>query len=450
MDVSVALQVLWMARQWRQRDRWTRGQLEAYQGHSLRLLREYAYAHSSFYRQFHQGLTDRPLQELPVLTKALMMEHFDELVTDHDVRLADVDAHLANLRGDERLLGRYRVCATSGTTGRRGLFLFSRAEWVAVLAGFARAHDYTGLLVGVTHRMKMAEVASTTPWHMSARAGATLRSWWVPTLRLDATEPVSALVGKLSRFQPEMLVAYPSAVRILAEEQLAGRLCISPRLVFTSAEVLTEETRRLAEQVWGRVLFNQYSATESGILAAECEAHKGMHLLEDQVIVEVVDEDNRPVQPGVYGHKLLITVLFGCTQPLIRYELSDSIRLVADLCPCGRPFTLIEGIQGRNEEALNLPNLARKMIAVQPNLFHRVLDVVPAGEWQVVQEPDGLVVLLSDVRSDFSDETLADSLRRELEALGVVVPPVLIRRVETIPRGATGKSLLIRSNLSPS
>lgn len=65
--------------QMRQHERWTRLQLEAYQAESLRHLREFAYAHSPFYQRFHKGLTDQPFQELPVLTKAMVMENFDEL-----------------------------------------------------------------------------------------------------------------------------------------------------------------------------------------------------------------------------------------------------------------------------------------------------------------------------------------------------------------------------------
>ena len=56
------------------------------------------------------------------------------------------------------------------------------------------------------------------------------------------------------------------------------------------------------------------------------ERHKGLHLFEDLVITEVVDEKNRPVSPGAYGDKVLMTVLFGRTQPLIRYGMSDSIK----------------------------------------------------------------------------------------------------------------------------
>lgn len=445
MNLQVALRVWWLSRRLRQRERWTRPQLEAHQASSLHRLREHAYTHSPFYQRFHRGLTDRPLQELPILTKALLMEHFDELVADPDINLADVDADLPTIRGDERFLGRYWVTATSGTTGRRGLFLFDSPEWATILASFARAHDFTGLKVGITHRMRMAEVASTAPWHMSARAGATLRSWWVPTLRLDASDPVDDLARKLNGWQPEMLVAYPSIARVLAEEQLAGRLHISPRLVFTSGEVLTEETRLRIEDVWGKRLFDQYAATECGLLAAECQYHTGLHLFEDLVIAEAVDEANRPVPPGVYGDKLLITALCSRTQPLIRYELSDSVRLAPSPCRCGRPFALIDGVRGRMEEVLHFAAARGGEIAVQPNVFHRVLDVVPVAGWQVIQKAEGLVVLLSGVRGELSDEKTVESLRRELEAQGVVVPPVRVQRVQAIPRGPTGKAPLVKS-----
>ncbi len=447
MDLLMGLQVLWTIRSWRNRDRWTRSQMEAHQAHSLHRLREQAYRSSPFYQRFHDGMESRPLYELPVLTKAMVMEHFDELVTDRSIRLADVESHLATLRGDDRYLGRYWVNATSGTTGRRGLFLFGRSEWATVLASFARGHEWAGRPVGIAHRMRLAEISSTVPWHMSARAGATLSSPWAPTLRIDASEPVDAIVDKLNGWQPEMLVAYPSIARVVAEEQQVGRLRIQPELLFTSGELLTGETRRRIEGVWNRRVFNQYAATECGGLAAECTEHRGLHLFEDLVIVEVVDSDNRPVPPGVFGDKLLITVLFSQTQPLIRYELSDSLKLASGACSCGRPFALIEEIQGRTEEVLSLSTPDGGTATVQPGLFHRLMDAVPSEGWQVVQKPEELEVLVAGARADFDGEALAESLRLGLAAQGIQVPPVAVRRVQAIPRGATGKAPLIRSEL---
>ena len=145
MNMQIVLSLLSEMRQFRARDQWTRQQLEAHQANALRLVREYAYAHSPFYQQFHKGLYDAPLQDLPVLTKAMMMEHFDELVTDRAIRLEEVKMHLRNLSGDERFLGRYWVNATSGSSGHPGIFLFNRAEWITVLASFARAREWGGV-----------------------------------------------------------------------------------------------------------------------------------------------------------------------------------------------------------------------------------------------------------------------------------------------------------------
>jgi hypothetical protein len=78
------------------------------------------------------------------------------------------------------------------------------------------------------------------------------------------------------------------------------------------------------------------------------------------------------------------------------------------------------------------------------------MDAVPAGEWQVAQGPEGLTVLLSGVREGFADATLLNSLRRELEAQGVVMPPAKVRRVPAIPRTTVGKAPLIKSYMSAS
>ncbi|MEK7786982.1 MAG: phenylacetate--CoA ligase family protein, partial [Chloroflexota bacterium] len=261
-----------------------------------------------------------------MLTKAMMMDHFDELVTDRAVRLAAVRAHAANDREGQRFLDRYWVNATSGSSGHPGFFLFDLEEWTTVLASFARSHEWAGIRVNLTHRMKMASVASISPWHMSAQVGATLKSWWMPALRLAASEPLETIVQRLNDWQPEMLVSYASMARILAEEQIAGRLRIQPHVVYTSSEVLTEATRQRIESAWGQPPFNQFASTETAGIAAERQDCRRLHLYEDLVIVEVVDEHYRAVPPREYGAKLLITTLFSRTQPLIRYELNDSVQ----------------------------------------------------------------------------------------------------------------------------
>jgi phenylacetate-CoA ligase len=445
MDTALLTRLLWMRHRLRARDRWSPTQLRHHQERALSELRRFAYEHSPFYSRFHRGLLDRPLQELPVLTKAELMESFDELVTDRSVRLADVQRHVAETDGTRRFRDHYWVALTAGSTGLRGVFLSNLTEWVAVLASYARANDWAGIPAGPTHRLRMAVVSSKVPWHQSAQVGMSLRSSFLPVLRLDATEPVGELVARLNEFQPDSLVGYASMARLLAEEQVTGRLRITPRAVMCASEVLTPEAARRIEQAWGVRPFNVYAATETAGIASECTQQAGLHLYEDLVITEVVDERNRPVPPGTYGARLLVTVLFSRTQPLIRYEMSDSVRLASSSCPCGRPFALMTDIQGRAEEVLRMAGQGSGEVSVHPNVFHRVLEAVPVREWQVIQEAEGLRVLIAGAGPEFDERVLRGELARGLAEQGAREPILQVEHVGHLPRLGLGKSPLIRA-----
>ena len=430
----------------RKHERWTRTHLKVYQSKALQQLREYAYAHSLFYQRFHKGLFERPLQDLPVLTKSMLMEYFDDLMTDRSVHLDAVRAFSENKKEDHLFLDRYRVTATSGSTGRPGFFLFNPQEWSTIVASFARGQEWAGLNVSIFHQRKMATVASISPWHMSSQVAKTATSWWTPSLRLPSTDSLESIVQELNRWQPNILIAYASMARILADEQLAGHLHIQPQKTFTSSEVLTEETRHLVKSAWGDEPFNQYGATETADIAAEYSTCRHMHLFEDLVIGEVVDENYRPVPAGSYGSKLLVTTLFSRTQPLIRYELNDRVRLSTESCSSDLPFAVLESIQGRVEETLSFPAKSGGRVAVQSLFFNRIMDILPVSGWQVIQNADDtLTVLLSGAHDDLREDDLMNTLMQALTALGVQDATVRVQNVSTIPKTSAGKAPLIKA-----
>jgi phenylacetate-CoA ligase len=436
---------LWLRRQLRRRQRWPRERVLAYQARALAALRTFAVERSRFYARRYSGLRDRPLDELPMVTKRDLLEHFDEVVTVPGLRRADVEAALPALAGDALLNGRYRITTTSGTTGARGLFVQGPAEWAHVIASYARANEWAGIAAGLTRRVKLAVVASRAAWHQSARVGASVAGRWVDALRLDAAEDaLPDVVARLNAFGPENLTAYASMADLLAQEQLEGRLRIRPRAVMVSSEVLTAAARRRIAEAWGAEPYEVYAATETAGIAAECERHEGMHLFEDLVITEVVDDRNRPVPPGEFGAKILVTVLFSRTQPLIRYELSDSVRLTERRCSCGRPFRLVEAVQGRQEDTLRFDGGARGPATVHPNVLHRALEAMPVRAWQVRQREDGLEVLVVDPAPGFDASRVERAVGAELARVGVdPVPRVSLKQVAHIPRGAAGKAPLI-------
>ena len=436
--------VLWKRHALERACRWTRSELEHHQAQRLAALRRFSLEHSPFYRRFHRGLENRRLDELPVLTKAVMMEHFDDLVTDRAVRLRDAEAFLRGNSGDDLFRQRYVVLSTSGSTGRRGVFLFDSREWVTALAMITRPIAWAGLGGGIRKPPRSAMIASTTPWHYSTRISASLSSRLLPALRLDAAEPLATIVRRLNEWQPEVLAVYPSVLEQLADEQIAGRLHIRLRSVATSAEMLPEKTRRRVHRAWGLRVFDTYGATEYAPIAAEC-AYGRKHLFEDGAIIEVVDDRGTRVPAGAGGDRLLLTVFDRRTQPLIRYEISDMVRPLAGACECGRPFGLIESIEGRIEEILYFPHRDGHSdpVSVHPNVFHQVLETVPAVGWQVRQDEDGLSVSLAGLQDQSVCDGLRRSLRQILELQGAAVGAIHVRAVDTLERGPTGKAPLI-------
>jgi|SRR5579871_768404 len=441
--IGLALSALGERARLKARERWSRDRLRSFQAAALGRLRRHAYTNSPFYSRFHAGLERAPLSALPVLTKQALMENFDNLVTDRGVRLADVKAFVAERRPGERYLGRYWVTSTSGTSGRPGLFLLDRGEWVLELATALRAFEWAGLRLGPMRQARVAQITSTNPSHLSTQGGRSMASWWMPTLVFDASEPLPSVVERLNAWRPEMLWAYASIIRALAEEQLAGRLEITPRSVLSASELLTPGIRELAVRAWGNVVFDTYATTDCGGLGAECEAHHGLHLMDDLAIVEPVDRNNAPVPPGVFADKLLVTVLGSRTQPLIRYTLDDSVRLSRDACPCGRPFRLIEAIQGRIEEVLTFPAVAGGEVAVHPIVFSNVMDALPLAGWQVLQDDRGLHLLVAGAAPNIDVPGLTRQVADALRSQGADVPPIEVRAVLSIPKAANGKTPLV-------
>jgi phenylacetate-CoA ligase len=426
-----------------QRDRWTRERLEAHRRSELARLRGHAYARSPFYRRFHRGLLDAPLSELPVLRKATLMEHFDELVADRAIRLADARQHLATLSGDEQFLGTYRLTATSGTTGQPGIFLHDHDEWLWIITSFARCQQLAGGQIRLTHRSRLGVVASTVPWHVSSRVGDSVRSWWTPEIRFMISEPLDRIVEVFNRWQPEVLVAYPSIANALAAEQQAGRLRISPIRIHTGAGLLTPEWRARIEETWGRRLFDQYGATEAGIIAAECEQHSGLHLMDDLLITEVVDRDDRPVPDGELGARVLVTVLNSRTLPLIRYEISDCVAVAPGPCACGRPSRRLGSVQGKIEELIALPGRVGGTVGVRPMPLIGVMDQVPVRSWQLQADQGILTLRVVGLADDYAPATIQRRFNEVFASQGAVDTPLAIVPVDDIPLGASGKPVQI-------
>jgi phenylacetate-coenzyme A ligase PaaK-like adenylate-forming protein len=419
------------SKQLAERERWPRERLERFQQERLTELVGFARAHAPLWRERLPGGRVR-LHDLPVLTKAELMERFDDLVTDRRLRLDDLLAHLGEIDGDVLYLGEYRPMATSGSSGRKTVFVYDRAGWRAVLTMFLRRSGWVGLRPGIP-RTRLALIGGGAPTHMSRRGSQSLDVGVHRLLALAATMPLGDLVAALNRFQPDHVNAYPSTAGLLAEQQLAGRLRLSLKGLTTSSETLSPALRDRIEHAFGTPVRNWYATTE-GVWGNECEAGS-MHVFDDMCIVENVDEEGRPVPVGETGARILVTRLFNRVQPLIRFEVSDLIAVDPEPCPCGRSLMRLRSLEGRAEDVLKLGG-----VTVHPMQFAVITADPDVREFQVVQEGERLrlrVALRNGAAG--AEERLGQSVRGRLAELGITQPDVCVERVNELERTPGGK-----------
>lgn len=351
----------------------------------------YARANSPYYRELYKDLPERVEDPtlLPVTDKKRLMARFDDWVTDPAVTIEKVRPFVENpdLFG-KQLLDKYLVVTTSGTTGKHGIFLSDKRTLSVVGPLFLRmvsswgARDIIRIIAGGGRIASVLAAGTPTATgvgisRFGARLGKALRE-------LSVHAPLPELVAELNRFQPLLLTSYGTVMKLLASEQEAGRLHINPVVVLLVAEGLAPDEYDRIARVFKTRVANSYAATECPFMSYNCPEN-WLHVNSDWVVLEPVDVDYRPVAPGVQSHTVLISNLANRVQPILRYDLGDSILMRPDPCPCGNPLPAIR-VQGRAADVLTFPTDGGERITLPPLLFGTSLYQVPGIEqFQVVQ-----------------------------------------------------------------
>ena len=180
-------------------------------------------------------------------------------------------------------------------------------------------------------------------------------------------------------------------------------------------------------------------------MGSDCEAGGGIHLFEDQTIVENVDEDGRPVPDGQPGSRLLVTNLYNRVLPLIRFEISDVATLASEACACGRRTRRITTLHGRADDVLYLPG-AEGAVAVHPLQFDVVTADRAVREFQIVQQGPRLllrVALRDGTLVPEASQRLREHVSERLAALGVRDTAVAVETCDGIPRIGGGKLQMV-------
>lgn len=335
-----------------------RKSIEAKQLKNLRRLIQKARNKSPYFNELYAHLPDTShiqLRDLPVTSKADLMDAFDRWLTDRALTLAQAREHMANKDKLGVPIGQYAVFRTSGTSGEPAVVVIPSSVLEFMFGVYLARMSRSQLQMEKTIQKAGANINITGGnGHFAGAGYYKLMQNLAPRFAkkitfIPAEQAITETVKQLNETGPiASILTYPSMLAILTREKELGRLNIEPKLFRVSGESFTPELRKHVEKVFPSLEFgimDSYGCTECLFMAFECDCGR-KHVLEDWVILEAVDENKQPVADGELSTTTLLTVLANHIQPIIRYDIGDQLRFFCDPCACGSPFRSFQ-IEGR-------------------------------------------------------------------------------------------------------
>jgi putative adenylate-forming enzyme len=385
---------------------------------------------SVFYRELWDGLPLSQWRDLPIIDKQLMMDHFDQLNTSGILK---EEAFALAMKAEQTRdftpkLNGITVGLSSGTSGSRGLFLVSPQEQYS-WAGMVLAKVLPGSLLAA-HRIAFFLRANSNLY--GSVNGGRLRFEF-----FDLLDPMEQHVQRLNQYRPNLWIAPPSVLRLLADAYRQGRLQTRPKRIVSVAEVLDPLDCQHIESIFALPVHQVYQCTE-GFLAATC-AHGTLHLNEEIVAFQresiggETESNSRRFVP-------ILTDFTRFSQPIIRYRLNDLLIERATPCACGSIMTAIEAVEGRCDDLFYLPHLAGAgLVPVFPDLVARaVMGAAPyATAYRIIQTAPNRIELSLRLDTNLAANTVQTSIREALESLfrrmDCIIPEIVAAPYESIP-----------------
>jgi phenylacetate-coenzyme A ligase PaaK-like adenylate-forming protein len=361
--------------EFRRNEKLSRAEFEAVKLKKFRKLVRYANERSSYYADIIKergiNLDSCVPEDFPVLTKSILMANFDRIVTDKRVSKQGIAEFLTrSTDAKDQLLGEFSVLHTSGSSGEVGYFVYSKNDWARGMANGPPSRDmqkrppfkrkrkgkfnfaFYGAVGGHFAGVSMATSALRWPgrWFMNLRT-------------FEINTPLPETLAGLNEFQPEFLVGYTTALKILAGKQQEGLLNISPLFINAGGEGMTPADKALLESAFKCEAVSGYGCTEHLMMGTSNADGVTMTLYDDDLIYEFFDDHS------------LISNLFNYTLPLIRYRMSDILRPIAQANPKS-PHMVINSLVGRTEKVPMFTNRDGVEDFISP---HTINEIFVAG-----------------------------------------------------------------------
>ncbi len=353
---------------------WPRELIEQYQRDRLERLLYHARAHVPFYRERLNPLF-RPDGAIA----------WDEWGALPFLSRQDIIEHGSSLRSSALPLGHGAVghAATSGSTGAPVTVYTSALAGYSGLAAVHRAQTWHHIDWSRDLLFWTEERTGSGVWP-NVEVGSIWGPPWLPQstgrrLRFNGDTPAEHILDFIRERDIRYLSCRAKVAQVLALESERLKRPIKLEAVFAFSTAVYEDERADIARIFGGEILGFYSSKEEHLMAYQCPSGDHLHIAEERVLVELLDDAGRPVPRGTMG-RVVVTNLFNWAQPLIRYSHGD-LAVEGKPCACGRTLRVIQKIAGRVTDLFRFPD-GKTVAFALPENTKRELNI---KTWQVAQ-----------------------------------------------------------------
>jgi len=391
----------------------------------LENLLKHAYDNTFFYRQRFRSAGLRPgqikdpddLLALPILSKEDIQQNIEGLI--------------ATGLYPNTLIEDY----TGGSTGKPLKFYYNEERSQRRAASRIRHNRWSGWDIGEKMAVLWGAPSDIADRSFKKKVKNLILNRTVSLDSFDMTEEnMEAYTAFMEKYRPAAILAYANSIYLYARFLKERSHSIHPKGIICSAETLTPEKRSLIESVFNCKAFDRYGSREVGLIASECECHRGMHINAENIYLEVINASGKHADEGEVG-KVIVTDLHNYSMPFIRYEIGDMAVASYAECECGRGLPLVSNIEGRVSDFIVTPSGRMVHGEYFTHLFYGIDGVM---QFQLIQEDIRGVYIDVVPGEGYSQETIEKIKAKARDYLGKDMR-VEVRKVKSIPKTATGK-----------
>jgi putative adenylate-forming enzyme len=397
--------------------------IKKYQNNRVKKIAEYAIDHSKFYKEYYSGFDLNNFPALPTINKRIMMDNLTDFNTvglSKD-EILNFCLEVEKTRDFSKRLKGLNIGMSSGTSGNKGVEIVTpREENYMKAALFARFDFPKNEKINLAFILRVSAPAFN------------LDKFGHRLTYISQLNSIDEINKQLEEIYPNVISAPPSMLKLIAAEVENGRLSINPKRLISYSEILYSDVKDYLIKVFKCPVHQIYKCTE-GPIAISCK-HGQLHINEDLMLVETLNNDGTITSPGQPCQKLIVTDLHKKSQPIIRYELNDIITISPDMCKCGSYFRVIENIQGRADDLFWARNIkTNEWQYIFPDYISRA--IISASEdideYQAIQStPDDVLVRiqLRDVtdRDKFNIDAVMENINNVFNGYNCRLPKISI------------------------